>query len=86
MTDDVADQSSGRMLLAIDKTSSQHNGGWLGFSPVDGYLYITVGDSQFAPNAQNLDSLNGKILRIDPLGNNSANGQYGIPEIQPIRG
>jgi glucose/arabinose dehydrogenase len=28
----------------------------------------------------------GKILRIDPLGNNSANGQYGIPADNPFVG
>ena len=39
--------------------------------------------------AQNLDSPFGKILRFDPLGNNSGNGKYGIPasnpcEVEPI--
>ena len=29
--------------------------------------------------AQNLGTPFGKMLRIDPLGNNSANGKYGIP-------
>ena len=35
--------------------------------------------------AQNLGSAFGKILRIDPLGKNSANGQYGIPASNPVR-
>ena len=34
--------------------------------------------------AQNLDSVFGKILRIDPLGSNSATGQYGIPADNPF--
>ncbi len=34
--------------------------------------------------AQNLASSFGKILRIDPLGNNSANGKYGIPKDNPF--
>ena len=34
--------------------------------------------------AQNLGSSFGKILRIDPLGNNSANGKYGIPKDNPF--
>ena len=33
---------------------------------------------------QNLGSAFGKILRIDPLGNNSANGKYGIPRDNPF--
>jgi glucose/arabinose dehydrogenase/plastocyanin len=35
-------------------------------------------------NAQNLESILGKVLRIDPLGNDSANGQYGIPADNPF--
>jgi glucose/arabinose dehydrogenase len=34
--------------------------------------------------AQNLASTFGKILRIDPLGKNSANGKYGIPKDNPF--
>ncbi len=37
-------------------------------------------------NGQNLASVLGKILRIDPLGNNSANGNYGIPADNPFVG
>ena len=35
-------------------------------------------------NAALLTNVFGKILRIDPLGNNSANGQYGIPADNPF--
>lgn len=35
-------------------------------------------------NAQDLTSILGKVLRIDPLGNNSTNGQYGIPPDNPF--
>jgi glucose/arabinose dehydrogenase len=34
--------------------------------------------------AQNLASGFGKLFRIDPLGNNSANGEYGIPADNPF--
>jgi glucose/arabinose dehydrogenase/plastocyanin len=37
-------------------------------------------------NGQNLDAILGKLIRIDPLGNNSANGQYGIPADNPFVG
>lgn len=37
-------------------------------------------------NGQNLDSILGKIIRIDVNGNNSANGQYGIPGDNPFVG
>jgi glucose/arabinose dehydrogenase len=48
-----------------------HNGGWIGFSPVDGDLYISSGDGDtgatpdFAGRAQNTSILMGKIHRID---------------------
>ena len=59
-----------------------------------GLLYIAVADggsdgwpvSDTDPlnNGQDLGTPLGKILRINPLGNNSANGQYGIPKDNPF--
>ncbi len=35
-------------------------------------------------NGQNKDNILGTIIRIDPLGNNSNNGNYGIPDSNPF--
>ena len=58
-----------KVLLTIPHpTNANHNGGMLAFGP-DGYLYIGVGDGGSGNdppnNAQNIDVLLGKILRID---------------------
>lgn len=47
--------------------SNHHNGGRIAFGP-DGMLYATVGDAGETSHAQDLSSLNGKILRMTPTG------------------
>jgi glucose/arabinose dehydrogenase len=93
----AVDVNSARPLLRIAKPQFNHNGGSLVFGP-DGLLYISVGDGGKANdegpghvpggNGQSLADGNvlGKILRIDPRGNNSANGKYGIPTSNPFVG
>ena len=62
----VADAASVTPVITIDQTTAtNHKAGWLGFGP-DGYLYNANGDGGSTPNAaQDVDSLLGKILRID---------------------
>ncbi len=84
---DVADPSSGEVLLSYSQPFSNHNGGWIAFGP-DGYLYISTGDggSGFDPGnrAQSLGTLLGKLLRIDVNGTNGPTGRYGIPPDNPF--
>ena len=84
---DSADKNSELEILTYRQPYSNHNGGWIGFRPSDGYLYIGVGDggSGGDPNnyAQNIDSLLGKILRID-IDNPDSSRNYGIPQDNPF--
>jgi glucose/arabinose dehydrogenase len=79
------DSSSRRELLRIDQPFSNHNGGLLQFGP-DDLLYIATGDGGSADdpqrNALNLDSLLGKLLRIDPRP--TAGRAYGVPPGNPF--
>jgi hypothetical protein len=84
-----------RVLFRVAQPFSNHNGGQIGFNPLvpqngpeAGLLYVGSADGGSGGDpfntAQNLGSVFGKILRIDPLGKNSANGQYGIPAGNPF--
>jgi glucose/arabinose dehydrogenase len=68
----IADAKARRPVIAIQRRAGFHNGGTIEFGP-DGYLYIGVGEGlpygdPFTPNmklSQSLESLDGKLLRID---------------------
>jgi hypothetical protein len=91
----VYDGAAPRELMRWQRPFVNHNGGQLGFNPharrgtADyGLLYAGNADGGSGGDpmnvAQNLASSFGKILRIDPLGSNSANGKYGIPKDNPF--
>ncbi|WP_449440614.1 PQQ-dependent sugar dehydrogenase [Pedobacter steynii] len=84
---DVADKTKSKDVLIIDEPESNHNGGDIKFGP-DGFLYIGVGDGGAYNdkhgtygNGQNLNTLLGKILRIDV---NKL--PYAIPKDNPFVG
>ena len=83
-----------RELFRVEQPFENHNGGRIGFNPLSspgdpdfGLLYVGMADGGAAGDqldiAQNLGSVFGKILRIHPLGSNSANGRYGVPADNP---
>lgn len=80
-----ADPSSRRDLLRIEQPFSNHNGGLVQFGP-DGLLYVGTGDGGSAGDPQrtalDLESLLGKILRIDPRPGDGR--PYRIPRSNPF--
>ncbi|MFE7565470.1 PQQ-dependent sugar dehydrogenase [Streptomyces sp. NPDC057539] len=72
-----------RTVITQTQPYSNHNGGDIKFGP-DGYLYIALGDGGSGGdphgNGQNLDTLLGKMLRIDPRGG----VPYAIPSDNPF--
>jgi glucose/arabinose dehydrogenase len=82
--DGEIDPSTERQVLFVDQPFSNHNGGQLVFGP-DGYLYIGLGDGGSAGdpmgNAQSMQTMLGKILRISPR---PAEEPYTIPDGNPF--
>lgn len=75
--------ASEKVLLEISQPFDNHKGGMLAFG-TDNYLYIALGDGGDAGDplghGQNLSTLLGKILRIDPNGGDP----YAIPSNNPF--
>ena len=86
-----------RELFRVQHPFSNHNGGLIAFNPlarpgtpISACCTLATPMAAVAAirmnMAQNLSSIFGKILRIDPLGTNSKNGKYGIPADNPFVG
>ena len=79
----TANPDSEQILLTVPQPFANHNGGMIEFGP-DGRLYIGRGDGGSADdpmnNAQNPQSLLGKILRIDV----DAGVPYAVPPDNPF--
>ena len=91
-----ADANSESVVIKYNQPASNHNAGWIGFGS-DGYLYIPTGDGgsggdpwSASGNGQDLNTLLGKILRLDvssltgytvPSDNPFATSGGGLPEI-----
>jgi glucose/arabinose dehydrogenase len=74
-TGGTLDLSSEQILLSGILRNKFHDGGRLRFGP-DGKLYASTGDAQNGDNAQDLSSLNGKILRLYPDGSVPADNPF----------
>jgi len=98
---DIADPSTVTTILTFPQPQRNHNGGWIGFGPNDGLLYIASGDggggndnaSGHTPgigNAQDItNNLLGKILRIDVNGDDFPSDprrNYALPPANPFVG
>jgi glucose/arabinose dehydrogenase len=90
---DVAEPASSTLVIRIDQPDfTNHKAGWLGFGR-DGYLYAALGDGGGAgdplASGQNIDSLLGKILRLDVHADafpGDAARNYAIPADNPFVG
>ncbi len=80
---DSADENSAQTIITVNQPYSNHNAGMLAFSPLDGYLYIGLGDGGAAGDPQNRaqdpKELLGKMLRVDVDGGSP----YAVPGDNP---
>ena len=89
---DIANPAGTTIITVAHPGQTNHNGGTVAFGP-DGYLYVSIGDGggggDPGENAQNINSLLGKILRLDVNGDafpGDTTRNYAIPSDNPFVG
>jgi glucose/arabinose dehydrogenase/cytochrome c2 len=87
---------TGRELLRVNLVAVNHGMQEITFNPLAkpgdedyGLIYIGIGDGGSVENGypsldHSPEKIWGTVLRIDPTGRNSSNGQYGIPPQNPF--
>jgi len=93
-TPTAADPGSAQQVIFIDQPFSNHNGGTIRFGPLDGYLYIGMGDGGSSNDPGNraqtiTNMLLGKMLRLDVNRDDfpaDPATNYGIPATNPFVG
>ena len=84
----VQDGMGANMTTIVDNlpagASCCHNGGRILFGP-DGKLYVTLGDTQRQDQAQNYDSVAGKVLRYNPDGSIPNDNPFEKPQTGSAR-
>lgn len=83
VSSNLTDHASEQVILTVPHPAGYHYGGQLAFGP-DGFLYVSCGDGLQSIEAQHLDSLYGKLLRIDPEGAIPGPSAYRIPPTNPF--
>ena len=82
------DRDSQQVVLEVPQPFPNHNGGAIRFGP-DGMLYLGLGDGGSggdpSGNGQNLNTLLGKIIRLDVRATSAAQ-PYAIPPDNPFTG
>ena len=85
-----ADPTTEALILTVAQPDTNHNGGWIGFGP-DGMLYIGLGDGGGGGdpfgNGQDMNTILGAMLRIDPTSDDfptNPSRNYAIPPDNPF--
>jgi len=76
MTDSAGIGTQPTVIRDLGTGTEHHNGGRLAFGP-DGNLYVTHGDADTTNNADDPNSIRGKVLRYTPMGEPAPDNPFG---------
>ena len=74
------DPSTEEIIFELPRDTVHHWGGQMWFHPVNGYLYMSIGDGGRKPKAQRYNDMNGSFIRIDL----DSGSPYSIPPDNPF--